>query len=438
MAINIINKSKFLNQSNNIFGDLVRDTTEQNFLSGNTTVGISEDTILSNQLYLRISTNESEFTTLIDGEPTGNNKFITLSKLSFARNPTKVEVTKNGYVSNEYYLIEMLDDGVPIINNPNVYEPLGLTTKELYLRKFKDGKFISSTKLSSNNLLLEFDLYEAGNDSDTSTEYTAEFNISGEGAPISILKNNMTSAEFFPPIGTNTYVDVSQTKYLIRSSDLELYRITNIVVNTENNQSQVFNARPDESLEIKVELNGNYSFNITTERVIKPDDLPNPLVSLVNPNSRKYNINSKEGVPLMFRKNNDVEVITVIIGDDILEFDELGSSETCGIIIPHDSFDKIGKYNIKVFPFSFDDYENQLNNTPQQTTIDSKKIDIKFTTKEEPVPIPPTPPANTYNPYIRGGSGDQRFDNPFIGLDPISGTNNGSFVNNPITRIRIR
>lgn len=431
MAVELINANTITNNRFDLQPEDSLTATNGNIASRNTILG---------QLYLRISTNKSEFTTLIDGEPIGNNKFTTLPKSSFIRNPTKVEVSKKGHTPSEYYIIEMLPDGSPIIDNSNFSNPLGLSTKELSLRKFKDGRFISDTKINTNNLTLEFDFYRDG-DTDTTIEYTAEFNISGEGSPVSILKNNVSAAEFFPSIGENDYVDLEGTTYLIRSSDLEEYRITNIVVNTDNNQSQTYNAEPNESLEIKVELNGNYSFNISTEKVDKPVEVLNPTVRLVNPLSRRYNINSKEGVPLLLRKNKDVSVITIIIGDDILEFDDLDSGDTCGVVIPHESFNQIGKYNVKIFPFSFDDYEEQLNEVAQQVDITERSVDIKFKTKEEPTPTPPTPPANTYNPYIpinRGGSGDQRFDNPTIGLDPRSGTNNGSFVNNPVTRIRIR
>jgi len=429
MAVELINANTITNNRFDLQPEDSLTATNGNTFSRNTILG---------ELYLRISTNEFFFTTLIDGEPTGNNKFITLPKSSFIRNPTKVEVSKNGYTSNEYYIIEMLPDGSPIINNSNFYNPLGLSTKELSLRKFKDGRFISDTRINTNNLTLEFDFYRDG-DTDTTIEYTAEFNISGEGSPVSILKNNVSAAEFFPSIGENDYVDLEGTTYLIRSSDLEEYRITNIVVNTDNNQSQTYNADPTESLEIKVALNGNYSFNISTEKVDKPVEVLNPTVRLVNPLARRYNINSKEGVPLLLRKNNDVSVITIIIGDDILEFDDLDSGDTCGVVIPHESFNQIGKYNVKIFPFSFDDYEEQLNEVANQVDITNRKVDIKFKTKEEPIPTPPTPPADTYNPYIiRTGSGRQSFNDVNIGLNPRSGINNGSFVNNPVTRIRMR
>lgn len=431
MAVELINANTI---TNNRFDLQPEDSLTAT--NGNT---FSRNTILS-ELYLRISTNKSEFTTLIDGEPTGNNKFITLPKSSFIRTPTKVEVSKNGYTSNEYYIIEMLPDGSPIINNSNFSNPLGLSTKELSLRKFKDGRFISDTKINTNNLTLEFDFYR-DRSNDTPTEYTVDFNIIGEGTPVSVLKNNLSSAEFFPPIGENDYVDLEGTTYTIRSTDLDEYRITKIVADDGNNQPEELIAKDDESLEITVDLNGNYEFNISTERIPKPIEITNPVVRLVNPLSRRYNINSKEGVPLLLRKNNDVSVITIIIGDDILEFDDLDSGDTCGVVIPHESFNQIGKYNVKIFPFSFDDYEEQLSEVSQQVDITERSVDIKFKTKEEPTPTPPTPPANTYNPYIpinRGGRGDQRFDNPTIGLDPISGTNNGSFVNNPVTRIRIR
>ena len=51
---------------------------------------------------------------------------------------------------------------------------------------------------------------------------------------------------------------------------------------------------------------------------------------MVNADPRTYNINDKSGVPLLIQKNEDVQAITIIVGDDILEFDDLDDDDVIG------------------------------------------------------------------------------------------------------------
>ena len=211
------------------------------------------------------------------------------------------------------------------------------------------------------------------------------------------MKNGNKSAEFFPRVGVTEYTDVSGTKYKISSSDLTLYRISEINISNIN-ESKVLKANAGESLEVEVDLNLDYTLNITTEEIFKGTPALNPQIELVNTEARTYNLNSKVGVPLMFRKNKDVQAITVIIGDDVLEFDDLDKGDLCGITIPHSSFNKIGKYNIKVYPFSFDDYEEQVRPAEKGDTIEPKKVVPKFDVKEE-VKLPDVNLSDRLNPY---------------------------------------
>jgi hypothetical protein len=129
----------------------------------------------------------------------------------------------------------------------------------------------------------------------------------------------------------------------------------------------------------------------------------------------------------MFRKNKDVQAITVIVGDDVLEFDDLDSGDLCGITIPHNVFDKIGRYNIKIFPFSFDDYEEQVRPAEKGDTIQSKPVEAKFNVKEE-VKLPPVDVSDKYNKYKpKVGSGG--VGRP-VTIDSSDG--GSSFVNGPV------
>ena len=136
----------------------------------------------------------------------------------------------------------------------------------------------------------------------------------------------------------------------------------------------------------------------------------NPIISLVKDEERRYNINTKAGVPLLIQRNSDVKAITLIIGDDVMEFDDLGDDNVVGITIPETSFKKIGKYEIKLFPFSFEDYENSIREEVEEDTdtnleeviITPKKKKKKVLPKEK-IKIPDEKPEDLYNPYNRAG-----------------------------------
>ena len=146
---------------------------------------------------------------------------------------------------------------------------------------------------------------------------------------------------------------------------------------------------------------------IDTETIPAPLSGLDPQISLVKTYPRKYNINTKSGVPLLIQKNKDVQAITIIVGDDILEFDNFGrdtyeegnGDEIVGITIPHRVFKKIGQYNVKLFPFSFDDYETQIREEEEPVQI--KPVEVKPTFNEKPIKeLPPPPkPEDKTNPY---------------------------------------
>jgi hypothetical protein len=392
----------------------------------------TQNTTLSNLFVFNISSNESTFKTLLNGETVGDNKRIRITRDDLSRGVKRIEVRKNGYSNNEYYTIEMVDDGLPIIDNPNIEQPLGISTKDIVLTKYtKKPNRVVGTPVSiknevSSNLSFTFNKLRGGDEYEEPKSYTSSFNVSGKGSPVSVLKNGNKNAQFFVKSGASTYSDVEGTQYTISSTDLSLYRITNILY-TSNNQEKELKANAGESLQISVNLNSDYIFDIITEEVKQATPSLNPQIELVKTDARTYNINSKVGVPLMFRKNKDVQAITVIVGDDVLEFDDLDSGDLCGITIPHNVFDKIGRYNIKIFPFSFDDYEEQVRPAEKGDTIQSKPVEAKFNVKEE-VKLPPVDVSDKYNKYKpKVGSGG--VGRP-VTIDSSDG--GSSFVNGPV------
>jgi hypothetical protein len=415
--------------------------------------GMSDKTgggsIASNIFVFNISSNEKSFTTLLNGNAVANSKLIRIARKDIALENKRIQIKKTGFKNNnEYYIVEMISDGGPIIDNPNFDQPLGIGTKDVVLTKYRNGEVVGKPISIKNNtsVQLEFNLTKIkdGDEYEEPKSYNTSFNVSGGQASVSVLKNGNKNAEFFPKKGASSYSDVEGTKYTIRSSDTTLYRITNILY-TSATKEQSLSANVGESLEITVTLNSDYIFDIIVEEVFQGTPAKDPQIQLVKGGAREYNINSKAGVPLMFRKNADVEAITVIIGEDVFEFDDLDSGDLCGVTIPHSAFRKIGKYNVKIFPFSFDDYENQVRPAEPADTIETKNTEIKYNIKEEVVEE--TPKAedkyNKYKPTPGGGSGGGGrgdfglFDG--INNDPTNPfTNDGSFVNRPTDNINQR
>ena len=412
--------------------------------SNGSDVGInaSQNTTLTNLFVFNISSNESTFTTLLDGE-IFNNKVIRITRDSLSKSSKRIEVKKNGYSNNEYYIIEMVDDGSPIIINPNIEQPLGISTKDVVLTKYTKtpnkvvGTPTSIANTVSSNLSFTFNKLRGGDEYEEPKKYTISFNIIGSGTPVSILKNSNKNAEFFPNVGLTEYEDSDGTKYVIRSSNTSLNRITKISWDNE----ELSPANTNESLELAITLKNNYSFQIETEEVFQGTPSADPKIELINTDARRYNINSKVGVPLMFRKNNDVQAITVIVGDDVLEFDDLDSGNLCGITIPHSVFKNIAKYNIKIFPFSFNDYENQVRPAEPADIIQTKaivrdKVIKEKVIKEKVVKETPTK-EDIYNPYVptSGGGGGGRpafLDSGFDFFDPTNPfSNGGDFIERP-------
>ena len=178
-----------------------------------------------------------------------------------------------------------------------------------------------------------------------------------------------------------------------------------MVITKENASFREIKAEPNESLEALITLNANYSVSITTENIEPVQPALNPIISLVKDEERRYNINTKAGVPLLIQRNSDVKAITLIIGDDVMEFDDLGDDNVVGITIPETSFKKIGKYEVKLFPFSFEDYENSIREENKKEVVETEEELIitpkekKKVIKQEEIIIPKEKPEDLFNPY---------------------------------------
>lgn len=363
------------------------------------------DNTPTNTYVFTITANLEGFTTTVNDDVQPTPQSVRITKDSLINKPKKIEVKKKGYVTSECYIISMLDDDTPLIEFDG--NKLGLNQKVIQLQKYIGDDMVGPPlPLLGGTGRLIFTLNQAII-SDEPILHEIKFNISGKGSPVSILKNGTKNAEFFPIVGETNYRDISGTTYKITSSDSKLFRITDMVITKAGTSFKELKAEPNESLEALITLNATYIVSITTERIEPVQPALNPIISLVKDEERRYNINTKAGVPLLIQRNSDVKAITLIIGDDVMEFDELGDDNIIGITIPETSFKKIGKYEVKLFPFSFEDYENSIREEVEEDTDTNLEEEIKITPKkekkkvikQEKIVIPEEKIEDVVNPY---------------------------------------
>jgi len=403
------NNNESLNYDENLGGggsggganNLIRIDDSDGGGSGGSGGGLDNTPV--NTYVFTITANLEGFTTTVNGDVQPTPQSVRITKDSLINKPKKIEVKKKGHTTQECYIISMIDDDTPIIDNGS--NKLGLNQKVVQLQKYNGDIMVGPPlPLLGGTGRLIFTLNQAII-SDEPVLHTIQFNIGGKGSPVSILKNGTKNAEFFPTVGETNYRDISGTTYKIRSSDSKLFRITDMVITKEGASFRELKAEPNESLEALITLNATYIVSITTKRVEPVQPALNPIISLVKDEERRYNMNTKAGVPLLIQRNSDVKAITLIIGDDVMEFDELGDDNIIGITIPETSFKKIGKYEVKLFPFSFEDYENSIRESVEEVKEEEIKITPKKkkkkVIKQEKIVIPEEKIEDVVNPYNR-------------------------------------
>lgn len=417
MAIREINNNnESLNYDENLGGggfggganNLIRIDDSDGGGSGGSGGGLDNTPV--NTYVFTITANLEGFTTTVNGDVQPTPQSVRITKDSLINKPKKIEVKKKGHTTQECYIISMIDDDTPIIDNGS--NKLGLNQKVVQLQKYNGDIMVGPPlPLLGGTGRLIFTLNQAII-SDEPVLHKIQFNISGKGSPVSILKNGTKNAEFFPTVGETNYRDISGTTYKIRSSDSKLFRITDMVITKAGASFKELKAEPNESLEALITLNATYIVSITTKRVEPVQPALNPIISLVKDEERRYNMNTKAGVPLLIQRNSDVKAITLIIGDDVMEFDELGDDNIIGITIPETSFKKIGKYEVKLFPFSFEDYENSIRESVEEVKEEEIKItpkkEKKKVIKQEKIVIPEEKIEDVVNPYNQTGTKEDR------------------------------
>jgi hypothetical protein len=354
---------------------------------------------------IRIDSNIKDAGVFVNGQQSSKVTPSTLVvyKKDLLKGPQTITISKEGYVSNEKFVVTLLSkENTIVIDNPKFDVPLGLDNTYLDVKYFVNDveEFYDERKNSSGGFYnFTYTLSKPLNPTKDPILYNFVVRLTGN--PNSVLINKNGLSEFYPIEGINRYEDLEDTTFYIKSGNPSVYRISEIVVSSDGNGTpKVLTAEKNESLSINLNLKNNYDISIRTEEVPAAVTGLDPQISLLKSDARTYNINSKLGVPIVFQKNKDVVAVTVVVGDTVLEYTDLDEGDIAGITIPHSAFSTIGKFNVKIYPFSLKDYEQQVRpaqppikvTTRTETIIQTPKVEVT----EVITPVRPNPVKTAY------------------------------------------
>jgi hypothetical protein len=385
-----------------------------------------------NEYVIRVSSNEVNSTILVNGVSTQKTtpENIVISKTQLLSGDIEITVIKEGFATLEKYIISLFSPtNSVIIDNSRFNQPLGLSLTDVSVKYFIGNVEQASTLNLQNGNFIFIDFTLSKTRANPVKSELLKFNVFVSGTTNSVLINKNGQVDLYPNLGGTNYEDIQGTIFSVKSSDTKLYRIVEIIVEGDGEASETLTAGDDESLDINLTLNKSYTLKIQTQELLQQLPALDPRISLLNFDARTYNINSKAGVPIVVRKNFDVKVITVIVGENVYEYDSLDEGDIAGITIPHAAFRGIGQYSIKIYPFSLKDYESQVRSaTPPLVVkqnvkniktpvvkitevVETPSIKLFMSPYELPIlnTIPTTPSISTTTtssgPIVRGGGG---------------------------------
>jgi hypothetical protein len=295
---------------------------------------------------------------------TPNNYKVNLTTL-FNQGPQTIEVKKGNYNTNEKYILSVVpagDDGIDdikLLQDDVTNSILGVNKLKLNIERYEDNVKKPFSVLEGTTITLPFTLTKGVVPTKPTSTNTVAINLIGPNSSVVINSNN---EDDFLDSGEEIFKENTDTKYFIKSPNTTLYRISEVIVTDGDGNSETLTAGAAESISMELNITKDLTLTILSHRVVKKKILK-PLIKLKSAPTKKYNINDKSDIPLIVEKNDDVVAISMVIGSEILEFDNLAPGRYVGIKIPHRLIESIGKYNIKLFPYSISELKNGKKNT---------------------------------------------------------------------------
>jgi hypothetical protein len=347
-----------------------------------TPVGISNDpkyagTVNENKIFiLNVEANETA-QIFLNGNNTLSSTTNTI-KISYAElqkhGIQEITVYKDGYTSNEKYIVKIVENSnynnnILLDNNiftwngsiglyPIYQTPVYTSEKpyKLEITYYSNGQIVpfyynqdeQIISLKFNNLTKTISVIPIDTEIANSK---VTINFDGVKNSVRIITNDTDTA--FLDSGTTTINSKFGIVHKIASSDITKYRITSIRVYKSNAISKEIIAKDDlESVSTIFEVDADaYKIDIKSEVTRDYNTTGNPIIDFINTDARIYNINSKADIPIGVYKNTAVSKVTAYVANSTYVFDSPNvESGTIGIIIPANTFEKIGNYKIILVP----------------------------------------------------------------------------------------
>ena len=380
--------------------NIVSNVGEREFVIGNTKPILNEEK--SDEVIVNIiassTRGEAKATILKNGIPLegGTPKRYSIRKSElFVEGPQTITVRSFGYDSDERYVFSVIpreDSNIPIedINilrdSKDPSNIIGLQNLRIDVKSYKGDDEIEYVLDNGNFITLPFTLTAVSDNKDISLEdenkevEVSTMVISMDGPDASVIVSSNGESDFLNR-GTEEFKDSYGTKYFIKTSSPKLYRIAEITVIDSNGKSEVLKAGASESLSTEIVLSGDVKVSVLSRRLVKVEKRK-PEIRLKSVGTQTYNINDKTDIPIIIEKNDAVRAISLIIGEEILEFDDVKQGRYMGIEIPHNLVEKIGQYQIKLFPYAISElakgkpekdvpkYDDLPKVTPDEVPVD--------------------------------------------------------------------
>ena len=372
---------------------------------------------------------------LVNGVDKGNaNQVLQFTKSDILTGGDKrIKVTQPGYTSNEEYIIS--SETVLGTPNPNPYittqrsgypEITGAVNVNIVVKKYVNGQIVSYNGQNGSAFMLDFDLkqiklpnpIDIQNDDITDGGTTTLQNIlrielSGDADGVVLLKNNVEEIPLRK--GGQSIKDDKGTKFQFRVRDG--YEIDDLdIQELGTKRSSIFRRKDTRRRDINpsatIVLNVNTTLWVSVRASqIEPDiststsestseeitsigqpivpDGPEPKISLLNRRARQHDIKDKSGLPISFRKNEEVEAVTVFVGKKHYVFDNLGDGPVAGIVIPSSAFKTVGRAEVRIIPYDLDELDDTIEQiTRSEITRTKEIVEERIVEVRRPVPTP--------------------------------------------------
>jgi hypothetical protein len=335
------------------------------------------------QYFINILSNINDAELLIGNQSKGFAPTnITLSTLELQRDfggVAEIRLQKQNYISNIIYRLILTP-------NPDFTGDVGFRDRTVIDTEFGENVDNTSSPYSNipeyiiqvnkiengvvvpffqNNIQTFFDLDFTLTPSntqpveETNDTTSVRLSINGKVEGVKFILNG--ESEIFISKAADVYpFNVGDTIEL-SSTNLERFRLTQITARGEGVNSVNVVETSLESLAKTIVLNQPLIVTVDVEEIFVPNVVL-PSISLVSTiQDRTYNLNTKSPYPIAIQKNNTVDSLRLVIGNEVIEYTDLGSEDTTVIIIPETKFDRVGVYNIQIIPRNSDGDGDTIN-----------------------------------------------------------------------------